>query len=128
LLDEAQSRDRSRVQQASAQDFRGGARAAEVRYALYVEDWRQKIERIGNLNYPESARGRIYGQPQAHRVDQLGRHAGGDGSRAILRIQILDAAAQRIVQTGGALRQIPADIPRKPTILVITRTWQFCAR
>jgi len=35
-----------------------GARAAEVRYALYVEDWRQKIERIGNLNYPESARGR----------------------------------------------------------------------
>src|SRR5213592_720878 len=38
-----------------------GARAAEVRYALYVEDWRQKIERIGNLNYPESARGRIYG-------------------------------------------------------------------
>ncbi len=32
-----------------------GARAAEVRYALYVEDWRQKIERIGNLNYPETA-------------------------------------------------------------------------
>ena len=38
-----------------------GARAAEVRYALYAEDWRQKIERIGNLNYPESARGRVYG-------------------------------------------------------------------
>ena len=38
-----------------------GARAVESRFAQYVEDWRLKIERIGNLNYPDSARGRIYG-------------------------------------------------------------------
>ena len=38
-----------------------GARAEEYRFAQYVEDWRLKVERIGNLNYPESARGRIYG-------------------------------------------------------------------
>src|SRR5690606_30036483 len=38
-----------------------GARAREHRFAQYVDDWRQKVERIGTLNYPEAARGRIYG-------------------------------------------------------------------
>ena len=33
-----------------------GARAEEYRLARYVEDWRAKIERVGNLNYPEAAR------------------------------------------------------------------------
>ncbi len=33
-----------------------GARTQEYRYAQYVEDWRTKVERIGNLNYPEIAR------------------------------------------------------------------------
>ena len=30
-----------------------GARATEYRFARYVEDWRQKVERVGNANYPE---------------------------------------------------------------------------
>src|SRR5436309_1270692 len=39
-----------------------GARAEEYRFARYVEDWRLKVERIGNLNYPEAARAeKIYG-------------------------------------------------------------------
>ena len=33
-----------------------GARAEEYRFARYVEDWRLKVERIGNQNYPEAAR------------------------------------------------------------------------
>ena len=32
-----------------------GARAQESRFALYVDTWRQKVERIGNLNYPREA-------------------------------------------------------------------------
>ena len=36
-----------------------GARTQEYRFAQYVEDWRQKIERVGNLNYPAAARGRV---------------------------------------------------------------------
>src|SRR5690606_20431408 len=38
-----------------------GSRAREYRFAQYVEAWRQKIERVGTLNYPEAARGRTYG-------------------------------------------------------------------
>src|SRR5205823_1907689 len=39
-----------------------GARAEEYRFARYVEDWRLKVERVGNLNYPENARTqKLYG-------------------------------------------------------------------
>ena len=102
-----------------------GARAAEVRYALYVEDWRQKIERIGNLNYPESARGRIYGSLR------LTVSINWDGTLAAMDLErssgykILDAAAQRIVQLAAPYAKFPADIRRETDILVITRTWHF---
>lgn len=39
-----------------------GARTREYRFARYLEDWRLKVERIGNLNYPEEARRKkLYG-------------------------------------------------------------------
>src|SRR5207237_8173875 len=42
-----------------------GARAQEYRFAQYIDNWRQKIERIGNLNYPAEAKARrIYGSLQ----------------------------------------------------------------
>ena len=34
------------------------ARTREVKYAAYMEAWRSKVERIGNLNYPDEARRR----------------------------------------------------------------------
>jgi periplasmic protein TonB len=102
-----------------------GARATEVRYALYVEDWRQKIERIGNLNYPESARGKIYGSLR------LTVSINADGSLAAMDLErssgykILDAAAQRIVRLAAPYAKFPADIRKDTDILVITRTWHF---
>ena len=33
-----------------------GARSKEYKYALYAEAWRQKVETLGNMNYPEEAR------------------------------------------------------------------------
>lgn len=102
-----------------------GARAAEVRYALYAEDWRQKIERIGNLNYPESAKGRIYGSLR------LTVSINYDGSVAGMELEqssgqkILDAAAQRIVQMGAPYAKFPPDIRKDTDVLVITRTWHF---
>src|ERR1019366_6937443 len=42
-----------------------GARTQEYRFAQYIEDWRVKVERIGNLNYPEQARRqKIFGKLQ----------------------------------------------------------------
>ena len=102
-----------------------GARAAEYRFAQYVEDWRQKIERIGNLNYPEGARGRIYGSLRlAVSINPDGTLAGVDLERSSGH-KILDAAAQRIVQMGAPYSSFPPDIRRDTDILVITRTWHF---
>ena len=102
-----------------------GARAAEVRYALYVEDWRQKIERIGNLNYPEGARGRIYGSLR------LTVSINSDGTLASMDLErssgykILDAAAEQIVRLAAPYAKFPPDIRKDTDILVITRTWHF---
>ncbi len=102
-----------------------GARAAEFRFAQYVDDWRQKIERIGNLNYPDSARGRLYGSLR------LSVSINADGSLAALELerssgyQVLDRAAERIVQMAAPYAKFPADIRRDTDILVITRTWHF---
>jgi len=102
-----------------------GARAAEVRYALYVEDWRQKIERIGNLNYPEGARGRIYGSLR------LTVSINSDGTLAAMDLErssgykILDAAAEQIVRLAAPYAKFPPDIRKETDILVITRTWTF---
>lgn len=102
-----------------------GARAAEVRYALYVEDWRQKIERIGNLNYPEGARGKIYGSLR------LTVSINSDGTLAAMDLErssgykILDAAAQQIVRLAAPYAKFPPDIRKETDILVITRTWYF---
>ena len=102
-----------------------GARAAEYRFAQYVEDWRQKIERIGNLNYPEGARGRIYGSLRlAVSINSDGSLAGVDLERSSGH-GILDSAAERIVQMAAPFSRFPADIRRDTDILVITRTWHF---
>lgn len=102
-----------------------GARATEYRFAQYVEDWRQKIERIGNLNYPDSARGRVYGSLR------LSVSISSDGSLASLEMErssgheMLDRAAQRIVQMAAPFARFPENIRRDTDILVITRTWHF---
>ncbi|MCH2220034.1 MAG: TonB family protein, partial [Dechloromonas sp.] len=38
-----------------------GARSEEYALAAYLDAWKQKIERIGTLNYPPEARGKLYG-------------------------------------------------------------------
>jgi protein TonB len=102
-----------------------GARAAEVRFALYVEDWRQKVERLGNLNYPEGARGKIYGSLR------LTVSINSDGSLAAVELErssghkILDAAAQRIVHMAAPYAKFPPDVRKDTDVLVITRTWHF---
>ena len=103
-----------------------GARAQEYRYAQYVEDWRSKVERIGNLNYPEAARRqKIYGKLT------LTVSIRADGSVESIEInkssgqRILDAAAMRIVKLAAPYSSFPSNIRKETDILSITRTWTF---
>lgn len=102
-----------------------GARTREYRFARYVEDWRQKIERVGTLNYPEAARGRLYGSLLVSVVIRA------DGSLEKVEIQrssgqkVLDDAAVRIVQLAAPFSAFPPDIRTDTDIIEITRTWTF---
>lgn len=102
-----------------------GARAAEYRFAQYADEWRQKVERVGNLNYPAEARGRIYGSLQ---LAVSIRSDGSVDSIEILRpsgFPVLDRAAERIVRMASPYGAFPGDIRKDTDILVITRTWRF---
>ncbi len=103
-----------------------GARTREYRFAQYIEDWRVKIERIGNLNYPEQARrDKIYGKLQ------LTVSINKDGSIESIEVskssgqRILDASAMRIVKLGAPYSPLPPSITKDTDILHITRTWTF---
>jgi protein TonB len=103
-----------------------GARTQEYRYAQYIEDWRSKIERIGNMNYPQQARDqKIYGRLT------LTVSIRSDGSVDSVEIsrssgqRILDAAAMRIVKLAAPYAVFPREISKETDILSITRTWTF---
>ncbi|MGH8676268.1 MAG: energy transducer TonB [Burkholderiales bacterium] len=102
-----------------------GARASEYRFALYEEGWRAKIERVGTLNYPAEARGRIYGSLRLTvtlRPDGTIDNVELDRSSGL---KILDEAAFRILQMAAPFAAFPAEISKDTDLLVITRTWFF---
>ena len=91
-------RDRVRVGDLAVlvgQDRR--ARAVEDRFAFYEDAWRVKVERIGTLNFPAEARGKLYG---SLRLTVTLRPDGSVESIELDRssgLKVLDAAAFRIV-------------------------------
>jgi protein TonB len=103
-----------------------GARAKEYRYALYVDKWRQKIEGIGNDNYPEAAK-----KLNLHGKLQMTVSIKKDGTIEKIELdrssghRVLDAAAQHIVELGAPYQAFPDNIRSETDILSITRTWTF---
>ncbi|MDI1360737.1 TonB family protein [Methylotenera sp.] len=103
-----------------------GARAQKYRDALYVESWRQKVEKVGNLNYPEAAKNlKMYGQLQ------LTVSINADGSIESIEInrssghKVLDEAAKRIVELAAPYSRFSDEMHKEVDILSITRTWTF---
>ena len=103
-----------------------GSQAREYRFARYVEDWRMKVERVGNLNYPAAAR-----QKKLHGTLTLTVSIRADGSVEKVEVnrksrhRILDAAAVKIVEMAAPYAPFPDDIRRDTDILSITRRWTF---
>ncbi|PCH59568.1 MAG: hypothetical protein COC05_06610 [Gammaproteobacteria bacterium] len=98
----------------------------EFRDAAYFESWRKKIEKIGNLNYPEEARRRnLSGRL---RLD-VGLFA--DGSIESITVvkssgkKLLDDAAIRIVKLAAPFSSFPDNMLGDTDILVISRVWEF---
>lgn len=101
-------------------------RTREFRDAAYFESWRNKIERIGNLNYPEEARRRnLSGRL---RLD-VGLFPDGEvESITVVRSsgnKVLDDAAIRIVKLAAPFAPFPVEMRADTDVLVISRIWEF---
>lgn len=91
--------------------------------AQYIADWKQKIERMGKLNFPNITH-------TNHRlVMDVGINA--DGSIHSLHIRTssgstqLDEAAKRIVLLSAPFPPLPNALLAELDTLVITRIWHF---
>ena len=102
------------------------ASTREYKYAAYMEAWRAKVERVGNLNYPEEARRRkLAGQL----VLDVALNPDGKINQITIRRssghKVLDDAAIRIVELAAPYAPFPDAIRAETDVLHITRTWQF---
>ena len=100
-------------------------RTKDYEYRSYFEAWRQKVERIGALNYPKEAKLGNFG---SLRLTVSINQDGGihdivveksSGSKA------LDEAAIRIVRLGEPYASFSDRMQHEVDILNITRTWKF---
>ena len=102
------------------------ASTKEYRYAAYMEAWRAKVERMGNLNYPEEARRR---KLSGSLLLEVALNANGTINEIMIRRssgeKILDDAAIRIVELAAPYAPFPHKIKQETGILHIIRTWQF---
>lgn len=102
------------------------AQTREYAYAAYMRAWVARVERVGNLNYPQEARDR-----QLHDDLILTVAIRRDGSVESIdvvkpsRYRALDDAAIQIVRMSAPFNRLPDDKDDPVDILHITRTWQF---
>ncbi|MBU1363672.1 MAG: TonB family protein [Gammaproteobacteria bacterium] len=103
-----------------------GARTEEYALAAYLDAWKQKIERIGTLNYPPEARGKLYGAVVI--FVELRAEDGSLYNAEISRSsghKVLDQAALRILRMSAPFGPIPQQALGRATVLSFGRTWYF---
>jgi protein TonB len=93
--------------------------------AWYKEEWRRKVERVGNLNYPDAARReRLYGSLRL--LVAINR----DGTLREVQVlessghAVLDQAALRIVRLSAPFAPFSGDLAEFDRLEII-RTWRF---
>lgn len=102
------------------------ARTQEFKYANYMAEWVKKVERVGNLNYPDVARRE--GVSGKLLLDVALNPDGSVRNISILKTSghaAIDEAAIRIVNLAAPYPPFPPDISKEADVLHITRTWEF---
>jgi protein TonB len=102
------------------------ARTKAYKYASYMRDWVAKVERVGELNYPDEARRR---KLSGKLIVQVAIYPDGSVREITIRQpsghKLLDDAAVRIVKLAAPFAPFPDDIRQETDVLYITRTWVF---
>jgi periplasmic protein TonB len=102
------------------------ANTRDYKYAAYMESWRAKVERVGNLNYPDEAREK--GLSGSLILDVAVNPDGSVGEIIVRKSsghKVLDDAAVRIVELAAPYAPFPRDFVDEVDVLHVTRTWQF---
>ncbi len=94
--------------------------------AKYMREWIDRVERIGNLNYPDQAR---RNKLSGTLILDVAINSDGKLIKIDLRQssghQILDDAAKRIVKLAAPYSVFPNDLRQETDIIHITRSWEF---
>ncbi len=102
------------------------ARTRESSSAEYMHKWVEKVERMGNLNYPDEAR---RNQLHGALILVVGIHKNGRIEEIVIRRssgqRVLDDAAIRIVRQAAPFPTFSGKLAEETDILYITRTWEF---
>ncbi|UCC56666.1 MAG: energy transducer TonB [Gammaproteobacteria bacterium] len=105
------------------------ARTQEFKYANYMLEWVKKVERVGNLNYPDAAR--RAGISGKLLLDVALNPDGSIRNITVLKSSghaVIDEAAIRIVKLASPYPPFPPEISKEADVLHITRTWEFSSR
>jgi protein TonB len=94
--------------------------------AAYMRQWINRVERIGNLNYPDQARRE---KLSGTLILDVVINADGELVKTDLRRssghQLLDDAAKRIVQLAAPYEPFPPKLREEADVIHITRSWEF---
>ncbi|UCB53970.1 MAG: energy transducer TonB [Thiotrichales bacterium] len=94
--------------------------------AAYMRQWINRVERIGNLNYPDQARRE---KLSGTLILDVVISADGELIKADLRQssghQLLDDAARRIVELAAPYSPFPPKLREQADVIHITRSWEF---
>lgn len=94
--------------------------------AKYMRDWINRVERVGNLNYPDQAR---RNKLSGTLILDVVINADGKLLKTDLRRssghQILDDAAKRIVKLAAPFSAFPDKLRKEADVIHITRSWEF---
>ena len=102
-----------------------GLRAEEFSGAAYLDAWERKVEKIGTLNFPEQARGKMYGNVtvwvELRQDGTLHKHE----IRRSAGLKVLDDAALRIVRMGSPYGEVPKAFIGAYDTIGFARTLRF---
>ena len=102
------------------------SRTREYIAAGYMRSWVDKVERLGNADYPDDARRQ---KLSGTLILDVAINADGSLHKMELRQssghQILDDAARRIVRMSAPFDAFPGKLRQQADIIHITRSWEF---
>ena len=94
--------------------------------AKYIKDWVEKVEIIGNINYPSQAK-----RKKLSGTLILSVLVNSNGSVISTSVQqgsgkkLLDDAAKKIVRLASPFKRFPSEMSEQYDQLMITRTWIY---